>query len=183
MQPHEKKGAGTPHSPKREEDLMLLTLEGLDARVAQLESTPKSPFKRLTENAAAVALFLGLAITVSSVYDTFVSKPRQDEIARLSQFNQALNSAASTVEDLIKAQATVPRAVLLQLQSAARPQIQNNISTATAILAELDDKDVQIPQLEILSQSAYDAGDLENAEKLAARGVGKKDVSPFLHAD
>jgi len=67
--------------------------------------------------------------------------------------------------------------------SAVTPQILNDISTARAILRDLRNDDVGIPQLIVLITEAFTAGDIENAKAFVARAVAKTDVSPFLHSE
>ena len=54
--------------------------------------------------------------------------------------------------------------LVLAMKSATTTQILNDISTAKAILRDLEDKDVGISQLFILIYAAYSAGDVNGAE-------------------
>lgn len=167
------------------QDATLLMLRSHEARIAELESTAhKSRFKRLTESASASALFLGLVLTFVSLYDAFVTKPEADRINRLSQFNQAVNSAAKLRQEVTQAQSQITDPKLqLAIASAATPQILNNISTARAMLRDLDDRQVGISQLNILFAEAFTAGDLESARSFATRAVNLTNLSPFLRSE
>jgi hypothetical protein len=162
-----------------------LILEDYGERLRELESSGKKTIiKRITEDAGAVALLLGLILTVASVYDVFVVQPRSAKIAAISQFNEAVNAAAKTREDLIKDQAgTENRSLRLQLVSSATPQILNDIATAKALLGRLGDEDVGIPQLSILINESFTAGDIKSAGVFANRAVNNPYATLFEHSE
>jgi hypothetical protein len=166
-------------------DIILLALQSQEARIAVLERPPaRSFFKRLSENATAVALFLGLVLMFGSLRDTFWTKPEADRISRISQFNQAVNSAAKLRQELIQSQNQITdKGQQLLILSMATPQILNNISTATAIAHDLEDRDIGISQLIILISEAYTAGDLDSVKALVTLAVNKTDVPPFLKSE
>ena len=162
-----------------------LLLRNHEARIDELEkSSHKTIFKRLTASASASALLLGLILTFVSLYDVFISKPEADRIARLSQFNQAVNSAAKLRQDLIKMSldSTSPQLQIAMI-SAIGPQILNDVATARAILRDLKSDDVGIPQLIILISEAFGVGDFEAAKTFVASAVAKADVTPYLHSE
>lgn len=162
---------------------ILLLVSGLDTRLIALESnSKKSGMKKLLENAGAVGLILGLILTLSSLYDVFVRKPEADRIAAISQFNQAVNSAAKTRQDLLQAQGA-DMSVRLAMASMATPRILNDISTAKALLPTLDAKDVGIPQLLILIYESMTSGDLASAEIFTRRAVAKTDATPSMQSE
>lgn len=172
-------------SVRESQDAILLALKHQEARIATLEKpVEKTLFKRLTENATAAALFLGLVLTFASIRDTFWTKPETDRVSRIGQFNQAVNSAAKRRQDLnqLQLQGASPQ-MLLFMASSVTPQILNDISTARAILRDLNDADIGIPQLMILISESFTAGDLTSARDFVNRAVRKTDVTPFLHSE
>jgi hypothetical protein len=50
-------------------------------------------------------------------------------------------------------------------------------------LRNLDNQDVEIPQLIVLSNEALNWGDLPSAKEFVDRAVGKMDVSPYLRSE
>lgn len=172
------------HSTEIESEL-LVVLKNQEIRLKQLEENgQKHLFKRLTETASAGALFLGLVLTFASLYDAFITKPEAGRIARLSEFNKAVNAAAKLRADLVQIQFQSPSPqLLLAMQGAATPQILNNISTARAMIRDLDINDVEIPQLIVLISEAFTAGDLESAKAFVARAVSKTNATPYLRSE
>jgi hypothetical protein len=165
-------------------DAILLTLRNQEARIAKLEkSSPRTLFERLTASATASALFLGLVLTAASLYDAIVAKPRADRISALGRFNDAVNSAAKVSQDLAVQMQTNNAQLQLAVMSQAAPQILNDISTAKALLRELNNDDVGIPQLIVLISGAFTAGDLDSVKEFADRGVKLTNVTPYLHAE
>jgi hypothetical protein len=161
-----------------------ISLESLHQRVKKIEEFDgKSSLKRLTDNAGAVALFLGLVLSIASLYDVAVTKPHAEKISSITQFNAAVSSAAKVRQELIELQyQTKDPAVILAIQSAAAPIIQNDISTARAILPELADSDVGIPQLMTLISESFNMGD-PVTDEFIKRATRKKDASPFLRSE
>ncbi len=159
-------------------------LKDLDRRIARLEEGgKKSLLKKISENAGLVALFLGLVLTLASLRDVFVTKPETDRINALSQFNKAVSSAALIRQELFQLQTQVKDpAIQLAMQSAAMPRILNEISTARAILPDLKDSDVGIPQLMLLTYEALNVGD-PAAIEFVRRAVQKTDAPPFLRSE
>jgi hypothetical protein len=165
---------------------VVVALQGLERRVTALEKPePRSPLKRLTENAGAVALFLGLVLTFASLREVFFTKPEADRVARASQFNQAVNSAAEIRQQVIEYQMQQGNdpALALAIASSATPRILNNISTARVLLRGMDDQDVGIPQLIILISESFTAGDIPSTEEFVRRAVGRRTDSPFLRSE
>lgn len=171
--------------PAEDLDPSIVLFKSLEARVVNLEGAAnKTTFKKLTESASASALLLGLILSFVSLHEAFVTKPQTDRIARLSQFNQAVNSAAKLRQELAQAQAqTADPKLQLVLASAATPQILNDISTARAMLRNLDNADVGIPQLIILINEGFQTGDLDSVKSFVARAVSKAEVSPYLRSE
>jgi hypothetical protein len=169
-------------SPQENSGGILEMLRSQEARLVKLEDESKTTFwKRMTTSASTSALFLGLVLTFASLYDTFVSKPEADRISRISQFNQAVNAAAKTRQEILQSPGD-PK-VQMAIQSEAVPQILNDISTARAMLRDLASDDVGVPQLTILIYEAFTAGDIVAAKEFVARAVAKTDVTPYLHSE
>lgn len=139
--------------------------------------------KRFSENTGAVALALGLILSMASLYDVFIRKPEADRINALSQFNQAVSSAAKTRQELIQMTQSGDAATRLAVSSMATPRILNDISTARALLPELRDEDVGIPQLLILITESMTAGDNSSAERFIARAMAKNSLTPYMAAE
>lgn len=158
-------------------------LKNHENRIGKLEETSHATiFKRIT--ASASALFLGLILTFASLHDTFVSKPEADRIARLSEFNKAVNSAAQLRQEITKSQFDSANPSLqLAMVSAVTPQILNDVSTARAILKDLKREDVGIPQLIVLTSEAFTVGDVENARVFVARAVAITDATSYLRSE
>lgn len=172
----------TPPTVAASTDLLLKNFED---RIGELEkSSHKTMFKKLTESASASALFLGLVLTVASLHATFIAKPEADRITRLSQFNQAVNSAAKQRQELIKfsLDSSTPQ-LRLAMASVITPQILNDIATARAMLRDMKDEDVGIPQLLILINEAYTVGDFQIAGTFVSRAIAKTDATPYLRSE
>jgi hypothetical protein len=168
-----------------DEDSSALLLKNHENRIAKLEETSHTTiFKRITASASASALFLGLVLTFASLHDTFVSKPEADRVNRLSEFNKAVNSAAQLRQEITKLQFESTNPTLqLAMASAVTPQILNDISTARAILKDLKNEDVGIPQLIVLITEAFTTGDTENAKVFVARAVAITDATTALRSE
>ncbi|MCS3764892.1 hypothetical protein ML401_06105 [Bradyrhizobium sp. 62B] len=175
-------GATVPPTAAASTDLLLKNFED---RIGELEkNSHKTIFKKLIESASASALFLGLVLTFASLHETFIAKPEAERITRLSQFNQAVNSAAKQRQELIKfsLDSSAPQ-LRLAMASAITPQILNDISTARAMLRDMKNEDVGIPQLLILINEAYTIGDFQIAGTFVARAIAKTDVTPYLRSE
>lgn len=174
-----------PPAQSSSEDAILLAVKSIEARVTTLEAPPqKKLLKRMTESASASALFLGLVLTLATMYDVFIVRPEADRIARLSKFNDAVNSAAKLRQDVIlsQLQSANPQ-VQIAISSAVQPQILNNISTARAMLNGMEKADVGISQLIVLISEALNTGDLESAKSFVTLAVGKTDATPYLRSE
>ena len=157
---------------------------GSKGRLAALEKPDKSWFKRVSENASAAALFLGLVLSAGTLRDTFFVKPETDRIARISQFNQAVNSAAKTRQELVEIQQRGGNPEMLaQLSSIITPRVHNDIATARAILRDLELKDVGISQLSIFAGEALAINDLESVKSFLDSALKKTDAPPFLKSE
>jgi len=166
-------------------DAVVAMLRSHEARIAKLEAADQTTtLKRLTTSATTSALIFGLILTIASLWDVFVSKPEADRIARISQFNQAVNSAAKTRQELAQAlnQSADPN-YQLAVQSAATPRILTDVSTARAMLRDLTDADVGIPQLIVLISESFTTGDMVAAKDFVGRAVGKTDATPYLRSE
>lgn len=152
------------------------------ARVIK-EQEEKSLLKRFSENIGAVGLAIGIVLSVASLYDVFVRKPEADRISALSQFNQAVSSAAKIRQELIQMSQSGDAATRLAISSMATPRILNDISTARALLPELRGEDVGIPQLLILINESMTAGDNSSAEHFIAQALAKKNLTPYMAAE
>ncbi|MBQ0960569.1 hypothetical protein KAK06_16565 [Ideonella sp. 4Y11] len=169
---------------RRGSESLLILIKMLDERLDALERQDRgSMLKRLTENAGAVALALGLILTCASLYDVFVRKPEADRISTLAQFNQAVNSAVKTRQELVQQSQAGDPTTRMTLASLATPRILNDLSTAKAVLPELDDKDVGVPQLLTLISESMTAGDLATTGYFVQRAVRKTDVSPLMQSE
>jgi len=166
------------------DDIVRLMLKNQEARLTKLEEDKKGPFRKLTSSATTAALFLGLVLSLQSLYDVFVSKPEADHVERLSKFNDVVNSVAKTQQGAMQlmTQATDPK-LRLAIASATTPQILSDLSTAQAMLQDLHDKDVGIPQLTVLINAASSEGDWPTVKNFVDRAVNKADVSPFMHSE
>jgi hypothetical protein len=164
--------------------VLLLTLASLERRLSKLEAPDKSLLKRLTDNAGAVALFLGLVLTFASLYDVFITKPAADRVEALGKFNQAVNGAAQVRQEMLELQLQTTNPMLqMTVASLATPRALNNISTARALLPELRDEDIGIPQLIVLISESFTTGDIESAGDFVRRAVGKQNVTPYLRSE
>lgn len=166
-------------------DRTVFALRLLERRISKIEDAGnRSWLGRLTEDAGAIALFLGLVLSVASLYDILVRKPEADRLDAISKFNAAVNSAAQVQQEVVQAQIqTTNPALALAMTSAATPRVLNDIATARALLTQLKDDDVGIPQLIVLMSGAFTTGDLASAGVFAARAVEKRDATPYLHAE
>ena len=72
-------------------------------------------------------------------------------------------------------------AIQVQITSATVPRIMNAISTARAILPDLNDADVGIPQLIVLISESFQMGD-PAAQESIRRAVSKTDAPPYMRA-
>jgi hypothetical protein len=184
IQEHAMSTSGSPKDVN--DEAILLMLKSQETRIAQLETeTNKTLFKRLTASASASALFLGLVLTFASLYDAFVTKPETNHVSRITQFNDAVNSAAKLRQDTAIASWTtitdpLKQAALVQIVT---PQILTNVSTARAVLPYLTDNDIGIPQLMTLITESYTAGDFDGMKVFVERAVNLKNVTPYMHSE
>jgi hypothetical protein len=179
------------HSPPSEHatpaaDPLFLLVKNHQARIANLEEEGKKTFfKRATASASASALFLGLILTFASLHDVFFAKPKADRVSRISEFNSAVNAAAKvrqelTIQTLTQNQNPQMQYALLQTGTV---QILNNVATARAILPEMTDNDIGVPQLIILIYESLSGADLESARIFVNRAVSLKNATPYLHSE
>lgn len=139
--------------------------------------------KAFADNAGAVALLLGVVLSLFSLYDILIRKPEADRISAITQFNQAVNSAAKTRQDLIQANNSADQAQRLAVMSMATPRILNDVATAKALLPTLEAEDVGVPQLLILITEAMTAGDLPSAESFIERALSIKNLTPLMKSE
>lgn len=177
--------ANTPTDSANDKEDLRTKLIMQEVRLSKLEeAAPTTLIRRLTSSASTGALFLGLILTFATLYDTFISKPEADRVTRLSQFNQAVNSAAKTRQEAIQAQIQISDPALqLVIMSASTPRILNDIATAKALLRGMDEDDVGVPQLIILISESSTTGDLESAKSFVDLAVKKKKVTPMLRSE
>jgi hypothetical protein len=174
----------TNEQPATRPDLVSLMLESLHKRVAHLERPDTSFMKRLTENAGAIALFLGLVLTLASLYDIVFAKPAADRVEAIGKFNQAVNSAAQVRQEMLEMQLQTRDPVLqMTVAAMATPRALNNISTARSLLPDLDDSDIGIPQLIVLISESFTTGDLVSAGEFIDRAVKQTDATPYLRSE
>jgi hypothetical protein len=92
-----------PHGDSEETSALLLLARNQETRLAKLEETQKKTlFARLTEDAGAIALLLGLLLTVTSLYNILVTQPAADRIADISAFNKAVIAATERQQQVLK---------------------------------------------------------------------------------
>lgn len=156
-----------------------------EARLTALEETSnKRFFRSAAEMGSLSALMLGLILSLMSLYDALVTKPEGERISRITQFNQAVNSAAKLRQDVLQTQAqTKDPKLQLIISSNAVPQISNNISTARVILKDMNDEDVGISQLIVLINESMNLGDMDSAKSFVVRAVNKGNVTPYLRSE
>jgi hypothetical protein len=126
---------------------------------------------------------LGVILSGLSLYDILIRRPESDRIAAVTQFNQAVNSAAKTRQELIQANYSGDQAQKLAVTAMATPRILNDIATARALLPTLDPADVGVPQLLILINEAMTAGDLASAEAFVVRALSSKGLSSYMKSE
>ncbi len=125
--------------PQETDPSIEIVMKNHEARLAALEEPSKQIiFKSVTEMGSVSALMLGLILSFMSLYDALVTRPEGERISRITQFNQAVNSAAKLRQDVLQSQAQTndPKLQLI-ISSGAVPQISNNISTARVLLKDL----------------------------------------------
>jgi tetratricopeptide (TPR) repeat protein len=167
-----------------QKDARDILLQNLDTRVSKLEGGTGGLFKRITQNASASALFLGLILSAASLYDVFVAKPETARVTRIGQFNQAVNSALKTRQQALQVQIQSTDPTLrMSTMSMSMPQILNDVATARAIMEAMEDRDIGIPQLLVLINEALNVNDLRSAREFADRAVRKTDLPPFLQSE
>lgn len=163
---------------------LSLLLESLNQRLLRLEQPEKSFVKQITENAGAVALFLGLVLTFASLYDVFITKPASNRVEALGKFNQAVNHAVQVRQEMLEMQLQTSNPMLQMTVAAfATPRALNDISTARSLLPDLHDEDIGIPQLIVLISESFTTGDLASAAEFIDRAVEKKDATPYLRSE
>jgi hypothetical protein len=161
----------------------LLLVKDIQRRLQKLESENKTTFvKRLTASASAVALMLGLILTLHAIYDAFWIKREADRIAAVTQFNQAVSSAAKTRQELEQLAVTDP-VQKGTIVGWAMPRIMGDVATAREILPTLRRDDVGIPQLIILITEALNINDLESAKQFVAQAVAKEKETDYLKSE
>lgn len=160
-------------------------VKDLQRRLEKLESAEKkSLLKTITTSASTSALFLGLIITLTQVYDVVFLKPEADRISRITQFNQAVGSAAKIRHELVQSQSqTTNSRQRLELVSYATPRILNEIATARAMLDGLSPEDIGIPQLIVLISESFTTNDIQSAKIFVDRAVAKKNVTDYLKSE
>jgi hypothetical protein len=164
---------------------LAIAVQGLQSRVDHLEAGgDKSLFKRLTENASAAALLIGLALTVAQVRETFFSKPEADRISQLSAFNQAVGEVARLRQELAEMPSRISDAnSRLVVAGVMTSRILNAATTATAMLPDMKDRDVGVPQLIVLINEALNNGDMKSVDMLTQRAANKTNVTDFQHSE
>jgi len=164
---------------------LAVAIQGLQSRLDHIEfAEKKSIFRRLTENASAAALLIGLALTVAQVRETFFSKPEADRIAQIGAFNQSIGAVAKLRQEMAELNYNTSNpSAQLTVASILTARIVNEVSTARAMLHDIKDADVGIPQLVTLISEAFNEGDLATVDLLTSRTVNKKDVTAFAHSE
>lgn len=140
-------------------------------------------FKILSENSGAVGLVLSLVLACLTLYDVLVSKPAAERIVALTQFNQAVSAAAKIRQDLAHQMQGVDPRMQVVMQSMATPRILSEVATAKAVMPNLPDEDIGMPQLSILIFESMTAGDPEGMKGLVDRAVGKRNLTPYMAAE
>lgn len=175
----------TAHITQDDKNAILTHQKHLESRIAKLEAEgKKSSLKALTDDMGAVALILGLILTLASLYDVFIAKPKADRISAISHFNEAVNSVAKLRQDIVEKQAQQKdMQTRLAISSAITPQILNNLTTARALLPEVEEADVGISQLMVLTSEALFIGDMDSAKKFVTLSMSKTDGTPYLRSE
>lgn len=140
-------------------------------------------FRTLSENSGAVGLMLSLVLACLTLYDLLVSKPAAERIVAITQFNQAVSAAAKIRQDLAHQMQSVDPSVRVTVQSMATPRILSEVATAKAVMTNLSDEDIGMPQLAILIFESMTAGDPEGMKGLVDHAMRKRDLTPFMAAE
>jgi hypothetical protein len=164
---------------------LLRTNADFEERLIRLEKgNTKAPWKSVTDRASAAALFLGLVLSATSLYEAIWTKPRADRIAAIGQFNQAINAAVKVEQDASQqADPTATPQARLAVEGALTPQFLNDLATAKSIMPELRESDIGVPQLVILINGALQFNDIPSAKFFADKAVTKTDAPPYARSE
>lgn len=140
----------------------------------------ESFWARMSGRATAAALFLGLILTGVSIFNAVVTEPEKSRVDRIAQFNDAVNAAAKTSEDLqlFQYQTSSPGA-RFTMTSYSLTQFSIDIATAETLLRDIDPADVGVQQLLVLMDGAFTVGDLAQAKMFLGIARSKQDVTPY----
>jgi hypothetical protein len=122
--------------------------------------------------------------SIAQVRETFLSKPEADRIAQLSALNQSVGSIARLRQEFAQLDgATTDTKQRLALESILTTRVANERTTALALLRDVKNQDVGIPQLVVLYNEAVNNGDLQSADILTKRAVEIKEVTDYEHSE
>ncbi|WP_374481413.1 hypothetical protein [Zoogloea sp.] len=164
--------------------LIALTLNAFNERLKQLENPEeKSRSEKIQKNASFIALIIGIALSLVSLFDVFLIKPREALFRDIDEFNKAVNSVANLRQSMIQVQfqSNNPQ-MILAMNSMVTPQVLAHIQYATELLPRLGDY-AGIPQLIVLISEAMNIYDWKSAEILVDRAVAAKGAVPSLQAE
>lgn len=166
------------------DSIVEIALTSFDARLKILEKPEeKSLVEKLQKSMSFLALFIGITLSLISLFDIFWNKPREAIVRDLGEFNKAVNSVSSLRQSMIQLhfQSKDPE-LSFAMNSMATPQIHANIQYATALLPSIGDH-VGIPQLLVLTSEAMNVYDWNSASILVERAIATKGAVPSLQAE
>jgi hypothetical protein len=165
-------------------DPVALQLRTLETRLVRLETPPpKTLIERWQKRGSFIALVIGILLSGFSLFDAFVSKPRDAALRDMEEFNKAVNAVSSLRQSVLKTQIeTSNPQLVMAMNSMATPQILANIQYATALLPRLGDR-AGVPQLVVLISEAINIYDWRSAELLVNRAIASKDNVPSLKSE
>lgn len=179
---HDRTLQGSATSEK--DSIVKIALTAFEARLKLLEKPEeKSPIEKLQKNMSFIALFIGITLSLISLFDIFWNKPRESIIRDMSEFNKAVNSVSSLRQSMIQLQfQSKDPGLNFAMNSMVAPQVQANIQYATALLPKLGDH-VGIPQLMVLTFEAMNVYDWKSASILVERAIAVKSAVPSLQSE
>lgn len=170
-------------APSSEDVSTTSLLNSIDARLTKLESSSeKGLFGKIQSKASFFALMIGILLSILSLSDTLWTKPREERLKSLDDFNKAVNAVASLRQNLVQVQFQNNPQLLVATNSMVLPQILANIQYATALLPKIEDM-VGTPQLIVLISEAINIYDWKSAEFLVERALSVKNSPPAIQSE
>ncbi|VVN40686.1 hypothetical protein PS862_04032 [Pseudomonas fluorescens] len=164
--------------------LVAAALNAFDARLERLEKPEENTWlKKIEKKMSLLALLVGIVLSAISLFDVFWSKPNEERIRDLAEFNGAVNAVANLRQGMVRLQfeSNNPQ-MFAAMNSMVIPQVLANIQYATEVLPRLGD-DVGIPQLVVLISEAMNIYDWKSAQKLVDRAVATKNAAPSMMSE